>query len=267
MVLPLSRAVQRRGQSQPHDPWLFTPSGPDWSFLSWGEATARLEELVRALRSAAGERVAFPWRCRGEDWLFDLALQEVGACPVPVRGETAAGLAAEAVARDARLLVGASSACFSSLAPRRVLRDGASQSRRRIDPGDELESRVQRISTGLGEPAGRDIALLHGDLETAAVRSLLSWATLTGAAVVFEPSPARLLGTFRWARPTVLLAGAATRAELLRRLEAARQGPFGGFRTRRLKGRLRGLVVQEAGVPEAGERELWEAAGVALVAA
>lgn len=119
----------------------------------------------------------------------------------------------------------------------------------------------------LGADSRGDIALVNGDLERGALRSVLAWATLAGAAVLFEPCRASLLASVRWARPTVLLASAAVRAELLEQLLEARHRRLGSWRLNRLKGRLRAVVREELEDGAAEERSRWEAVGVALVTA
>lgn len=269
MASPLIEAVQRRGGSEPHDPWLFWPRGLDWSFLTWGQAARRLDALGTDLTAASGWQVAFPWSGRGEDWLFDLGLHLAGAVAVPVTATAGACLVGAARARRAAVICEVGRPCFARSVRRRSLDGGwLICGRGGIERWDDarVTDGVDRLARGLGPAtAGRDIALLHGGPEEGAVRTVLSWSTLHGAAVVLEPNRDGLLETFRWARPTVLLASAATVAELQRRIEATWRERFGGWRRRRICGRLRALVLTDEGAVATVERQLWNATGVHVV--
>jgi hypothetical protein len=266
VALELIGAVYRRGRQEPHDPWLFSPRGLDWTFVTWGEAAVLLETLAPTLAGTAGRRVAYPWRCRGEDWLFDLALCGAGASVVPVSEESAVGLVGEAVRRRAGVLADSSCPCFAPPpGERRRLAAGEWLVSTEAHGGEwwgeaEAARAVERLSSVLGTSRGRDIALSSGRLEEASVRAFLSWATVSGAAVLFEPSRHRFLATVRWARPTVLLVSTAVRRELAGELGAARRRRLDGRR-----GRLRTLVLAEPGDLRDDERALWDAARVRLV--
>lgn len=112
-------------------------------------------------------------------------------------------------------------------------------------------------------PAGRrHVVVLAGFAGDPAERALLSWATVTGAAVLLEPEPLHLAPAAVWARPT-LFAGSA--ADLVR-LRAAVEADEAGFkifgRRRRLPfGRLC-AVLATAGEMPPEEQAFWQERGV-----
>lgn len=61
----------------------------------------------------------------------------------------------------------------------------------------------ERIGAKIQASGKREIVVLGGPLEEAAERAMLSWATVTGAAVVLEPNPEARVATAAWVRPTV----------------------------------------------------------------
>ena len=90
-------------------------------------------------------------------------------------------------------------------------------------------------------PGEREILVLAGDLSDPAERTLLAWATVTGAALLLEPDRESLVGTAVWARPTIF---AGTIAEVARLRQAVERE--GGRRWRRRSrlpfGRLRAVI-------------------------
>jgi hypothetical protein len=106
--------------------------------------------------------------------------------------------------------------------------------------------------------SGREILVLGGAPAEPATRALLSWATVAGAALILEPDPGSVVGTAVWARPT-LFAGAAEEVARLR--HAAERQSRGWLRR---FGRLRTLLVTEAGPLPAEDDVFWRERGVAM---
>jgi hypothetical protein len=139
----------------------------------------------------------------------------------------------------------------------------------------EAAGRAQR-------PGAREIVLAHldlnRDLQDGSRRSgdeaLLSWALITGAALLLEPDPRAVAGSAAWARPTLVAAGAQPLAELVRWLRGreGRPGPrwlasLRRSRTRRPFGRLRLLVVLGPGRLPVDDVPFWADRGVAVLRA
>ena len=80
----------------------------------------------------------------------------------------------------------------------------------------------------------REIVVLGGPLEQPEERAMLTWATVTGAAVALEPAPGARIATAAWVRPTVFH-GTAEEIALLRawveKGRRRRRLPFGRLRT------------------------------------
>jgi len=121
-----------------------------------------------------------------------------------------------------------------------------------------IAERVQAEIAPARRAVEREIIVLGGSLETPEERAMLTWATVTGAAVVLEPSPELRIATAAWIRPTVFHGTAAEIAVL--QAWAAK-----GKRKRGLPfGRLRTVLV--AGSEDLGstEAEFWRNWGVTL---
>ena len=119
-----------------------------------------------------------------------------------------------------------------------------------------IADRVQAEIAPARRAGEREIVVLGGPLEMPEERAMLSWATVTGAAVALEPSPGLRIATAAWVRPTVFH-GTAEEMAVLRAWVAKkkRRGlPFG---------RLRTLLVTGG---ELGEKEaaFWREWGVKL---
>ena len=128
----------------------------------------------------------------------------------------------------------------------------------------DLVAAAERFGEGIPAlPAGRrHVVVVAGFAGDPVERALLSWATVTGAAVLLEPEPLHLVPAAIWARPT-LFAGSA--ADLVR-LRAAVEADEAGFkifgRRRRLPfGRLCAVLVTEGEMPPE-EQAFWEDRGV-----
>jgi hypothetical protein len=128
---------------------------------------------------------------------------------------------------------------------------------------EELTVAAERLE--IPEPAGeRDIVVLGGFAGSWPERLLLSWATVTGAALLCEPDAPSFVQTAIWARVTVF---AGTAADLVR-LRASLERDEAGFRIFRRGqrpplGRLRAVVVTEGDLPDE-ERAFWAERGVPL---
>jgi hypothetical protein len=143
---------------------------------------------------------------------------------------------------------------------------------RRGSPQDDSAELVRR---GQGsEGPGRDILVLGGALDDPATRALLSWATVTGAALLLETDPGNVLGTAVWARPTVF---AGTVDEVVRLRFAAERhdqswvrrlfrklGRRPGQRPGLPFGRLRNLLVTDPGPLPQEDEAFWRERGVAV---
>jgi hypothetical protein len=101
----------------------------------------------------------------------------------------------------------------------------------------------------------REIVVLGGPLEKSEERAMLSWATVTGAAVALEPEPGLRIATAAWVRPTVFHGTVEEIAGLRVWVEK-------GKRRRLPFGRLRTVLV--AGGGEIGDEAFWTERGVKL---
>ena len=95
----------------------------------------------------------------------------------------------------------------------------------------ELVAAGERLRADIGASDSREIVVLGGALGDPVERTMLSWATLTGAAVVLEPDPALRAATAAWVRPTVFHGTPAEIAELRARVKKKRGLPFRRLRT------------------------------------
>ena len=106
----------------------------------------------------------------------------------------------------------------------------------------------------------REIVVTGGRLEDPAVRRLLSWTLLSGAALVLEDDAATAVATAAWARPTVFQGDARELAALRKAVEevsgrSRRQLPFG---------RLHTLLVLGEEELASGDCGFWQERGVHL---
>src|SRR4051794_16067849 len=97
----------------------------------------------------------------------------------------------------------------------------------------EIAASGERLQRLIGETGAREIVVLGGPLEGPLERTMMAWATLSGAAVVLEPDPALRAATAAWVRPTVFHGTPAEIADLRARVGKGRQGrlPFRRLRT------------------------------------
>lgn len=114
----------------------------------------------------------------------------------------------------------------------------------------------------LGPAADRDIVVSGHRLANSTEQTLLAWATLTGAALLFEPDPAFYVPAAAWARPTVFQGTAAEIAALRREAQSFR--PAVPFRRPRLPfGRLRALLPLDPLTDD--DQSFWTSRGTKII--
>jgi hypothetical protein len=119
-----------------------------------------------------------------------------------------------------------------------------------------IADRVQAEIAPARRTGDREIVVLGGPLEAPEERAMLSWATVTGAAVALELSPGLRIATAAWVRPTVFHGTAEEIAALRAWVEKKKKRdlPFG---------RLRTLLVAGGELREE-EAAFWRERGVKL---
>jgi hypothetical protein len=238
-LLPLlPAALERHAAADPEEPWLFRAEGWDWVWHPWGELAGwrrAWSERITALGGdlPAGARVAFRYCSDPPSVILDLAIQAAGFASVPVtdpaqRRTDEAWIEFEG--NELRLRLGESA--VAELA----------------GTDAELAAAAERVAAAIGPaPKGkREIVVLGGPLGEPAERAMLTWATLSGAAVVLEPDPALRAATAGWVRPTVFHGTPAEIADLRGRVkERGARRPFRRLRTLLVTGE-EGLAAEEA---------------------
>ncbi|HEV2845901.1 MAG TPA: hypothetical protein VG477_13695, partial [Thermoanaerobaculia bacterium] len=197
--------------------------------LPWGALARRMEEEAgRLAEIPAGARVPFFYDAQPDGVMRDLAIQAAGLVSAPSRtltpwppetspaGENVGG----AVVMDAGLVVEVSAA--------------------------ELVGMAERGGAEIQGSARREIVVLGGPLDDPFERAMLSWATVTGAAVVLEPNPGTRVATAAWVRPTVFHGTPAEIAALRAWAEKEKKKglPFRRLRTILVTG-VEGLAAEE----------------------
>lgn len=128
----------------------------------------------------------------------------------------------------------------------------------------ELLAAAEGLAAALAPRRRRDVVVSAHPLEAPAGRLLLAWSLVagdSGAALVLEPEPGRLVATAVWARPTVFV-GAAPERRALRDWLAAHDRPHTRIR-RRPRPPLRRLhTVLATDAVAADERAFWASRGV-----
>jgi len=250
------------------EPWLFRSEGLDWRWHTWGDLARQAAAWAERLASRPpASRVEFAYMPSPEAIALDLGIQGAGLVSGPVSGES--------VPEPEVPLPRPSSPRPSSPAPSQPPspgEEGEQQERSSRSGGAvvliegsavewrsaELMVMAEQVQAEIA-PARRvgerEIVVLGEPLETPEERAMLSWATVTGAAVALEPAPELRIATAAWVRPTVFHGTAEEIAVLRAWAEKAkrRRGlPFG---------RLRTLLVAggELGKEEAG---YWRDLGV-----
>lgn len=249
----LPAALERHAAADAGEPWLFRAEGWDWVWHPWGELagwrrawSARIAtlgaELPVGLRETA--RVAFRYCSDPSSVILDLAVQAAGFASVPL-SDPAQRRVDEAwiefEGNELRLQPGA----------------GATEDVAGTDA--RLAAAAERVGEAIGpapKKTKREIVVLGAPLGEPAERAMLTWATLSGAAVLLEPDPALRAATAAWARPTVFHGTPAEIADLRARVkERGKRRPFR---------RLRTVLVTGAEGLAAEETAWWEGRGVGV---
>jgi len=115
-----------------------------------------------------------------------------------------------------------------------------------------MAERVQAEIAPARRAGEREIVVLGGPLEQPAERAMLTWATVTGAAVALEPTPGMRMATAAWVRPTAFHGTGEEIAALRAWVKKKRGLPFG---------RLRTVLVVGEGLNEE-ETAFWQELGV-----
>lgn len=122
---------------------------------------------------------------------------------------------------------------------------------------EDLIAAAAAFQEALAPVDGEREIVVMGRLE----RTLLSWATVYGAALLLAPSPESLVGSAVWARPTLFCGNAAELAAFRHAVEQEKP-PFWVRKKGRLPfGRLRTVLWIGEG-PSDEERGFWEGRGV-----
>lgn len=211
-------------------------------------------------RFPAGSRASFLHTPHPQAVALDLAVQAAGLIAVPL-SEGLPGrveVASEAVALPS--WEEAEHAGAPEPDPERLTRGGVVADGIQVS-SEDLVTAARRLE--IPAAAGRrDVLVLGGFAGSWPERLVLSWATVTGAALLFEPHAPSFVETAVWARVTVF-AGTAADLVLLR---AAVERDEAGFRIfgrkgRQPFGRLRTVAVTAGDLP-AEERSFWSEHGV-----
>lgn len=230
----LPAALLRHAAADPEEPWLFRAEGWDWVWHPWRELAGWMERWREALSALpVGSRAAFQYDARPESVILDLAIQAAGLVPAP-NGEREDAFWIERRGLEIEITPGSHPPLSGWT-------------------GAEIVAAGERLQGEIGEAGGRQIVVLGGPLEDPLERTMMAWATLSGAAVVLEPEPALRAATAAWVRPTVFHGTPGEIADLRARAGKARKGRL-PFR------RLRTVVV--AGTLPAEEAAFWRERGV-----
>lgn len=238
----LPAALLRRAAADPEEPWLFRTEGWDWVWHPWRELAGWMERWRMALSLLPpGSRAAFRYDARPESVILDLAIQAAGLVSAPGEGREGdfwierRGLEIEIhrPAHDPE----------KGEAAGAVVRTGGEEV---VWTAEEIVAAGERLQGVIGERGKREIVVLGGPLEDPLERSMMAWATLSGAAVVLEPDAALRTATAAWVRPTVFHGTPEEVADLRSRSGKARKGrlPFRRLRTVVVSGEISG---EEAG--------------------
>ena len=231
----LPAAFLHHAAADPEEPWLFRAEGWDWVWHPWRELAGWMERWREPLSALpAGSRAAFSYDARPESVILDLAIQAAGLAPAPN------GKREDAAWIERRGLEIEISPCSHPPLSGWT--------------GEEIvAAAAERLQREIGDGGKREIVVLGGPLDDPLERTMMAWATLSGAAVVLEPDPALRAATAAWVRPTVFHGTPGEIADLRARVGKGRKG-------RLPLRRLRALVV--AGEISEEEAELWRGRGV-----
>ncbi|MFL6233560.1 MAG: hypothetical protein ACJ76N_10540 [Thermoanaerobaculia bacterium] len=227
----------RRAAADPEEPWLFRAEGWDWVWHPWRELAGWMERWREPLSALpAGSRAAFRYDARPESVILDLAIQAAGLVPAPNGGREDSWW----IERQGLEIETSPPASLSSRPP-----SGWTVA--------EIVAAGERLLGEIGETGKREIVVLGGPLEDPLERTLMAWATLSGAAVVLEPDPALRTATAARVRPTVFHGTPEEIADLRARVGKGKKGRL-PFR------RLRAVVV--SGEISEEEAAFWRERGV-----
>ncbi len=269
----LVSALAGHAAVSPEAPWLFSPRGHDWTWISWREGARRMAAMAGALVAAGlppGARVTFLDVPRPETVCLDLALRAAGLAPVPLATEETG--AAAGCAAWVAILGEPGPELPAEVAPLRVPWESARDAPAVAlfagrAPGEEdLLAAAARLAAAL--PPGRDlgrsrreIVVFGGKLGDREDRVVLTWALLAGAAVLLEPEPAAVVPSAVWARPTLFHGDASRLAALRQAIERLRGRPGRGVPL----GRLHTLVPTGSAALSGADLAFWRGRGVAVL--
>lgn len=283
-------AVLEHARRAPERPWLFHRPELDWRWRCWRQVAAQMlaGPIVTAGElSEAG--TAVPYRDYGDpdSIALDLALAAAGYDPQPLPSRP---WPPEGQADLPELTVEAAPGRFAPAGDLPNSHATPAGGALVLDHGHwrplgatTLARSATEALSALPPAPRRDILVLDRSLAEPAQRLLLTWAAVTGAALVLLPRLLRSgtrpeepeaidgwrLDTLAWVRPTLLHGTAAELAALRRRLEPRFRRPWPWHRRPRLApplDRLRGVVVFGREALADDETSFWERAGVAMVA-
>ena len=233
---PFSALLHRAGAAG-EEPWLFRSEGLDWRWHAWGDLARQAAAWAGHFAGRPpGSRVPFPYRPGPDSIALDLGIMGAGLVSAPVSGER------EQVADPEAPLPRPSSPRPGGEGPGPegpeantggavVLIDGSSVEWTAAELM-ALAERVQAEIAPARRAGEREIVVLGGALEAPEERAMLSWATVTGAAVALEPAPELRIATAAWVRPTVFHGTAEEIAMLRGWAGKPKHGlPFGRLRT------------------------------------
>ena len=233
----LPAALLQRAAAAPEEPWLFRAEGWDWVWHPWRELAGWMERWRETLSALpAGSRAAFRYDARPESVILDLAIQAAGLVSAPNGGREDSWW----IERQGLEIEISPPGPLANRPP-----SGWTAA--------EIAAAGEQLQGEIGETEERDIVVLGGPLEDPLERTMMAWATLSGAAVVLEPDPALRAATAAWVRPTVFHGTPGEIVDLRARVGKARKGRL-PFR------RLRAVVV--AGELSGEEAAFWRERGV-----
>jgi hypothetical protein len=233
----LPAALLRRAATHPEEPWLFRPEGWDWVWHPWKEVAGWVDAwAARLVDRPWGSRASYFYDSRPETVALDLAIQAAGLFALPVGAGEPAEIAPFEPSLPGLLFQGERRKAGGV-----IVQTGEWTA-------EEIVAEASGMAESIGESGKREIVVLGGLLTEPLERTMLAWATLTGAAVVLDPNPATRAATAAWVRPTVFHGTAAEITHLRSRLA---KRPFR---------RLRTLIV-DGGLP-AEDEAFWAELGV-----
>jgi hypothetical protein len=228
----LPDALLGHAARDPEEPWLFQAEGWDWRWRPWGDLARWMREEAEKLSSlAAGTRIPFLYDGQMEAVIRDLAIQAAGLVSSPSRALTPWPPLPTPPSLPHRERGDVAGAVVDEVEVSAV----------------ELVGMGRQIGAQIQPSEKREIVVLGGPLEEGAERAMLSWATVTGAAVVLEPNAGSRVATAAWVRPTVFHGSPAEIAGLRAWAEKEKKKklPFRRLRTILVTG-AEGLAAEEA---------------------